>query len=66
MRFCAYASSKGAVITLTKCLAVELASSNIRVNCINPVGTDTPLLRQSTDEAGLKAMINTIPLGRLA
>lgn len=62
----AYTSSKGAVITLTKSLAIELAPSNIRVNCINPVGTDTPLLRRSLDEEGLKAMISTIPLGRLA
>lgn len=66
MNMSAYTSSKGAVITLTKSLAIELAPSNIRVNCINPVGTDTPLLRRSLDEEGLKAMISTIPLGRLA
>lgn len=66
MKMCAYASSKGAIITLTKGLAIELAPSNIRVNCINPVGTDTPLLRQSLDEEGMKAMISSIPLGHLA
>jgi 3-oxoacyl-[acyl-carrier protein] reductase len=63
---CAYSSSKGAVITLTKALALELAPSNIRVNCINPVGTVTPLLQESTDEESMKVMVSTIPLGRLA
>jgi 3-oxoacyl-[acyl-carrier protein] reductase len=63
---CAYASSKGAAMTLTKSLAIELASFNIRVNCINPVATDTPLLRRGRDEEARKAMISTIPLGRLA
>ena len=66
MKICAYASSKGAVIVLTKALALELASSNIRVNCINPVGTDTPLLRHALGEEGMKAMVSTIPLGHLA
>ncbi|GAH80062.1 unnamed protein product, partial [marine sediment metagenome] len=42
----AYSSSKGAVIVLTKALALELAPHNIRVNCINLVATDTPLLRR--------------------
>lgn len=66
MRMCAYASSKGAVITLTKGLAIELAPNDIRVNCINPVGTDTPLLRESLGEGGMEAMISSIPLGHLA
>jgi 3-oxoacyl-[acyl-carrier protein] reductase len=66
MHMVAYSSSKGAVITLTKALALELASSKIRVNCINPVGTDTPLLRRALDEEGMKAMVSSIPLGHLA
>lgn len=66
IKICAYSSSKGAVIVLTKGLALELASSNIRVNCINPVGTDTPLLRRTLGEEDMRAMISTIPLGRLA
>lgn len=66
MKMCAYASTKGAVITLTKGLAIELAPSHIRVNCINPVGTDTPLLQRALDEEGMKAMISSIPLGHLA
>ena len=40
----AYASAKGALITLTRALAVELKPHNIRVNCICPSLTDTPMI----------------------
>jgi 3-oxoacyl-[acyl-carrier protein] reductase len=66
----AYASSKAAVIHLTKALALELAPFKIRVNCINPVAAETPMLNQffpagaSAAEAR-KAVIAGIPLGRL-
>ncbi len=46
----AYASSKGAVITLTKVLAAELAPSNIRVCCICPTITDTPMVREQLEQ----------------
>jgi 3-oxoacyl-[acyl-carrier protein] reductase len=71
----AYLASKAAAINLTKGLALELASSNIRVNCINPVATDTPMLadfigvpeaKGEKYEEGRKRFISTIPLGRLA
>ncbi len=66
----AYAASKGAAVTLTKGLAIELASFKIRVNCINPVATDTPMLPgfigKRDLEEGRKAFIATIPMGRLA
>jgi len=67
----AYATSKAAVILLTKALALEVAPFKIRVNCINPVGTDTPMLGKFFAEGvsleeGKKATINTIPLGRLS
>ena len=64
-----YAASKGAVITLTKSLALELSSYRIRVNCLAPVAADTPLLLGVLGEhreAGMKAMVETIPWGRLA
>jgi 3-oxoacyl-[acyl-carrier protein] reductase len=65
-----YAASKGAVITLTKELAVELAPYKIRVNCINPVSAETPMLNEFLGnknlEEGRKAVISTIPLGRMA
>lgn len=65
-----YAGTKGAVITLTKALAVDLAGENIRVNALNPVAGDTPLLAQflpgeDTPEIRRK-FIDTIPLGRLS
>ena len=43
----AYASSKGAAITLTKALAGELAPHKIRVNCICPALTETSMLFNS-------------------
>jgi 3-oxoacyl-[acyl-carrier protein] reductase len=64
-----YAASKGAVITLTKSLALELSSYRIRVNCLAPVAADTPLLLGilgENREAGMKAMVETIPWGRIA
>jgi 3-oxoacyl-[acyl-carrier protein] reductase len=67
-----YAASKGAVITMTKALAIELAPFRIRVVSINPVATDTPMLpsfigvEQGADEAeGRRRFIGTIPWGRL-
>jgi 3-oxoacyl-[acyl-carrier protein] reductase len=65
----AYSASKGAAILLTKALAIELAPFKIRVNCINPVVVDTPFLEKNISASQLeeakKAMLSTIPLGRL-
>jgi len=65
-----YNGSKGAVITLTKSMAVELAPKKIRVNAINPVMGETGLLTKfmgqpDTPENRAKFM-STIPLGRLS
>lgn len=43
----AYSSSKGAIDTLTRSMAFDLAADNIRVNCVVPGAIDTPLLRGS-------------------
>jgi len=51
-RMSAYSSSKGAVISLTKSLALELASSGATVNNIPPGFVDTPMLRQSDSKNG--------------
>jgi NAD(P)-dependent dehydrogenase (short-subunit alcohol dehydrogenase family) len=45
-RGAAYVASKGAVVSLTKALAIELAPDGIRVNCVCPAGVDTPLMRE--------------------
>jgi 3-oxoacyl-[acyl-carrier protein] reductase len=60
-----YASSKAAAITLTKSLALELAPHNIRVNCVNPALTDTPMADNFPDEEK-KAFVDSIPFGRMA
>jgi NAD(P)-dependent dehydrogenase (short-subunit alcohol dehydrogenase family) len=41
-----YAATKGALISLTKALALELGADGIRVNCVCPAGVDTPLMRE--------------------
>ena len=61
----AYASSKGAVIALTKGLALELAPSRIRVNCICPMVTDTPMIGIDSEERR-NAFASGVPLGRVA
>jgi 3-oxoacyl-[acyl-carrier protein] reductase len=64
-----YNSTKGAVITASKAMAVELAPDNIRVNVINPVAGDTPLLGtfMGEDTPAMRAkFIASIPLGRLS
>lgn len=64
----AYNATKGAVHTLTKTLAVELAPDRIRVCAIAPVATDTPLLPSFLGPAPgqREKFIATVPLGRLA
>lgn len=41
----AYVASKGALVSMTRALALELAADGIRVNCVCPAGVDTPLMR---------------------
>ncbi|RYC68013.1 SDR family NAD(P)-dependent oxidoreductase [Spirosoma sordidisoli] len=58
----AYSSSKGAIDTLTRSMAYDLASEQIRVNCVAPGAIDTPLLRgsinDSPDPAGTEQFLN--------
>ncbi len=65
-----YNSSKGAMITMTRSMAVELAGDGIRVLAVNPVAGDTPLLKQflpAEDSPEIRQkFIDTIPLGRLS
>ena len=59
-----YAASKGAVVSFTKALAVEVARKNVRVNCVlpGPVGTD---MLAGTLARGADEVISRIPIGRL-
>jgi NAD(P)-dependent dehydrogenase (short-subunit alcohol dehydrogenase family) len=47
-----YCASKGAVVLLTKAMAVDHGAQNIRVNCICPGDTDTPMLRSEARQLG--------------
>jgi len=47
----AYSSSKGAIDSLTRSMAFDLAKDNIRVNCVAPGAIDTPLLRGSINDS---------------
>ncbi|MFK7853288.1 MAG: SDR family oxidoreductase [Granulosicoccus sp.] len=64
-----YNASKGWMITATKSMAIELASQGIRVNAINPVAGETPLLSsfmgEDTPEIRSK-FLATIPIGRFS
>ena len=64
-----YNASKGFMITATRSMAVELAPLGIRVNAINPVAGETPLLKsfmgEDTPEIRAK-FLSTIPLGRFS
>lgn len=64
-----YNASKGWMITATKAMAIELAAQQIRVNAINPVAGDTPLLKtfmgEDTPEMRAK-FLSSIPIGRFS
>jgi 3-oxoacyl-[acyl-carrier protein] reductase len=65
-----YSASKGAVVALTKSLALELAPFGVRAVAIAPVATETPMLprfsgKEQVDEDLLRKYLPTIPLGRL-
>jgi NAD(P)-dependent dehydrogenase (short-subunit alcohol dehydrogenase family) len=59
----AYASAKGALLQLTKTLALEMAPHGVRVNAISPGYIDTPLTRQHP-EATRRRIEESTPLGR--
>ena len=60
-----YSATKGAVISLTRSAAKELAEKKIRVNAIAPGLTDTDMLKQA-DPKKLQDRINNICMGRIA
>jgi NAD(P)-dependent dehydrogenase (short-subunit alcohol dehydrogenase family) len=61
----AYATSKFGVTGLTKAMACDHLPENIRVNCICPGPTDTPLIRASRSPEELVAFMEAQPIGRL-
>ena len=62
-----YQATKGAVVNMTRALAVEWAGQGIRVNAIAPTWVRTPLIRGITDKPDLVSRIEAMtPMGRLA
>ena len=61
----AYTASKGAVLSLTRSLAVQFGPQHVRVNAICPGPIETPLLRELLrDEEARNRRLSRIPLGR--
>lgn len=66
-----YSASKGGVITLTKCIALEFAAEGITANSVPPFAVDTPMLRSAQasrylpDEKTLAGMVPIKRLGRV-
>ena len=58
-----YAAAKAGVVGMTRALAVEMASRNVRINTIAPGLIDTPLLRNRSEEA-LSRLLTSVPIGR--
>jgi len=61
----AYAASKAGIVQLTKMAALEGAPHNIRVNCVCPGFTDTPLTRSGYGEEAFTGWAKACPLGRV-
>lgn len=67
----AYAPSKGAIVQLTRQMAVDYAADNIRVNAVCPGTVDTPLLHRSATNSGdpegfMAGLVKGHPVGRIA
>ena len=61
-----YSAAKGAIQTLAKAMARELAPDGIRANAVAPGMVDTDLLIGKIDDAGKRRVAEGVPLGRLA
>lgn len=66
----AYGSAKGGLVVFTKDMAIELATSGVRINCVCPGVIQTPMMERWTDlmpdKAEAKAMLRGVmPIGRM-
>lgn len=62
-----YAASKGAIISMTKGLATELAPAGIQVNCVAPGWVATEMSAPALDDPATRAkVLSVIPMGRVA
>lgn len=71
-RAAAYCASKGAVVLLTRAMALDHAREGIRINAVCPTDTDTPMMlldfrqRGVSVEEGTRESAEGIPMGRMA
>ena len=63
--FSHYTAAKGAIISFTRSVALELADSGVTINCVAPGATHTPILAY-VPPARMEAIRRAIPIGRLA
>ena len=66
----AYGSAKGGLVVFTRDMAIELASSGVRINCVCPGVIETPMMERWTDlmpdKAEAQAMLRGVmPIGRM-
>ena len=64
----AYSTSKGAVMMLSKSIALDYAADGVRCNCVCPGITDTPMLREhmsmnADPDAALRERLRRVPIG---
>ena len=63
--FSHYCATKGATLSFTRSVALEIGSRNVRINCVGPGATMTPIL-EGVDPEVLKSIEAKIPRGRIA
>ncbi|MGB1917502.1 MAG: SDR family NAD(P)-dependent oxidoreductase, partial [Luminiphilus sp.] len=66
----AYGSAKGGLVVFTRDMAIELATSGVRINCVCPGVIETPMMERWTDlmpdKEEAKAMLRGVmPIGRM-
>jgi len=65
--YAVYGASKAGIILMTQCMALDFASVNIRVNCVCPGPTDTPMIMPDEPDkhtAQLRRWAEELPIGR--
>jgi 3-oxoacyl-[acyl-carrier protein] reductase len=60
-----YATSKAAIVALTRHAATELADSGVTVNAVAPAAIDSPMVHKLLPPERIEAMVERIPVGRL-
>ena len=63
--FTHYTAAKGAILSFTRSLALEIGGRNVNVNCVAPGATHTPILKDVEKDL-LEAIRQSIPKGRIA